>query len=75
MFSSSPGQQKNAVNSLREASYGPEVNEGDKLKIREAEQGSVLVFEHLEDVFDMKGGSVKAKAERLHNIGPNASRN
>jgi hypothetical protein len=67
--SATPDQQENAVNSLGKAPNRPEVHDGNKLKIGEAKQGSILVLEHLEDVLDMKGGSVEPEPESMHEFG------
>jgi hypothetical protein len=63
------GQQQNSVDSLGKGPNGPEVRRGNKLKIGEAEQGSLLVLQHLEDVLDVKGGSVERESKGKREFG------
>jgi hypothetical protein len=45
------------------------MHDGDKLKIGEAKQGSLLVLEHLEDILEVKRSSVEPEPESVHEFG------
>jgi hypothetical protein len=44
------------------------MRERDELEVHKTKQRPLLILEHLEDVLDMKGGSIQSEAERLHDI-------